>query len=55
VVVIVSHAGRTGDVWRRVSGGEWDLRSHGADDVAQLRSLGCELAVEAVYRDPLPS
>ena len=52
-VVIVSHAERRIDVWRRGDDGAWAVVSAGEGERAAVEAIGCELAVEDVYRDDL--
>jgi Uma2 family endonuclease len=53
-VLIVAHAEPRVDVWRRVSGGEWEVESAGPGGGARLQSLSSELGVAEIYRNPLP-
>ena len=54
-VVLVAHDARRLDVWRREPDGSWVCTAYDGDAVATLRSVGCELAVTEVYRNPLPA
>lgn len=51
-VMLVAHDERRVDLWRRTPSGWTQLIFPEGEDV-RLESLDCELAVEAVYRDPL--
>ena len=51
--VIVSHRERAIDVFRRGDDGAWFLAARGGPgERVTLTSIGCELDVDAVYRDP---
>lgn len=52
-VALVSHAEPRVDVWQRQDDGGWAVHSSGAGGLAHLTSIGCELSIESVYRDPL--
>jgi Uma2 family endonuclease len=53
-VVFVAHGERRVDVVRRVEGGaEWTVASARPGQTVRLSSLGCDLSVDEVYRDPL--
>ncbi len=52
-IVLVAHDRRQLDVWRRLPDGAWTSESYRDDAVVPLRSLGCELPLGDVYRDPL--
>lgn len=52
-VVFVAHGERAIEVVRREENGEWTRHVARAGEQATVASLGCELAVDAVYRDPL--
>jgi Uma2 family endonuclease len=51
-VVLVAHDERRIDLWRRV-GDHWTQISAGPGATLTLESVGCGLAVDEVYRDPL--
>jgi Uma2 family endonuclease len=52
-VVIVSHRERAIDVFRRGEDGTWSRAEHAdAGQRVTLTSIGCELDVDAIYRDP---
>lgn len=51
--VLVSQAEPLVEVYRRTEGGRWELLEGRAGDVVELRSLGINLAVAAVYANPL--
>ena len=51
-IVLIAHNDRRLEVWRR-EGDRWTLDVFRADERAQLASIGSELAVAEVYRDPL--
>jgi Uma2 family endonuclease len=52
-VVIVSHREKLVEVIRREEDGRWSRHEARAGGAATLVSIGCELAMEEVYRDPL--
>lgn len=52
-VVLVAHDRREIEIRRREPDGTWSTRLAGDGEVAQLASIGCDLPVDAVYRDPL--
>ncbi len=52
-VVIVSHREQLVEVIRREEDGSWSRHEARRAGVAALVSLGCELPVDEVYRDPL--
>jgi Uma2 family endonuclease len=54
-VVLVAHDMQRVDVWRRREDATWASESHGPGAVARLDSLGCELPVAEIYRNPLPA
>jgi Uma2 family endonuclease len=54
-VVLVAHAERRVDVWRRSANEQWMVESYGAAGSVQLLALRCELPLESIYRDPLPA
>jgi Uma2 family endonuclease len=49
-VLLVAHDRHEVDVRRR-SGDDWARETIGAGGVVELRSIGCRLEVEALYRD----
>jgi Uma2 family endonuclease len=49
-VVLVSHREQRIDVWDRVAGGPWRLRSFGAGETAELEAPPIRLAVDEIYR-----
>jgi Uma2 family endonuclease len=51
-VVLIAHDERRLEVWRR-DGERWTVDVFRAGERARLASLGCELAIDEVYRDPL--
>jgi hypothetical protein len=51
-VVLVAHDERRLEVWRR-EGDRWTLDVLRAGDRSRRASLGSEVAVDEVYRDPL--
>lgn len=53
-VVLIAHDERRLEVWRR-DGDHWTLDVFRTGDRARLASIGSELAVAEVYRDPLAS
>lgn len=52
-IVLVAHDRQEIEVIRREADGTWSRHLTHADEVARLESLGCDLAVAEVYRDPL--
>jgi Uma2 family endonuclease len=52
-VVLVAHDRRYIDVVRRQASGEWTTTGYGPGESLELASIGCTLAVDAIYRDPL--
>ncbi len=52
-VVLIAHDRREVEVVRREPDGSWSRQIAGDDDRVRLTSLGCELAVSEIYRDPL--
>ncbi|MGH7439316.1 MAG: Uma2 family endonuclease [Polyangiaceae bacterium] len=52
-IVLVSHREKLVEVLRREGDGSWSRHEARRGEAAQLRSIGCELAVDEVYRDPL--
>lgn len=51
-VVLVAHDDRRVEVWRR-AGDRWLQLGFGAGERVTLESLGCAIAVDEIYRDPL--
>jgi len=51
-VMLVAHDERRVDLWRRTDTG-WTQLAVPEGEVVRLRSVDCELAVDAIYRDPL--
>jgi Uma2 family endonuclease len=52
--VLVSQRERRIEVWRKNERGRWELvQEAGAGEHAALASIGCTLAVDEVYTDPL--
>jgi Uma2 family endonuclease len=54
-VVLVAHDARRIDVIQRLPDGSWSTTTGGSGDSLELPSIGCTIAVDAVYRDPLSS
>lgn len=54
-VVLVSHREKLVEVHRRDRDGGWTRHEAGPGGAIRLESVGCELAVDEVYRDPLTS
>jgi Uma2 family endonuclease len=54
-VVLIAHDRLEVEVVRRERDGSWSRHIARANDVVQLLSLGCELRVDELYRDPLAS
>lgn len=52
-VVLVAHDRREVEVVRRESDGSWSRHIARDGDMVRLESLGCDLPVAAIYRDPL--
>lgn len=52
-VVFVAHEGRRIEVVRRAADGSWSRHEAGTGQQLTLESIGCVLAVDDVYRDPL--
>jgi Uma2 family endonuclease len=52
-IVLVDHRERVVEVVRREEHGQWTRHETRAGAAARLVSLGCELPVDEVYRDPL--
>jgi Uma2 family endonuclease len=53
--VFVSQRERRIEVYRRNEAGRWELFESEAGATCELASVGCTLAVDDVYRDPLAS
>ena len=51
--VLVSQVERRIEVHRRNEAGRWELFEYGRGEHVELASLGCFIAVDEVYRDPL--
>lgn len=51
-VMFVAHDERRIDLWRRTERG-WTQLTFSDGRAVELESVGCELSVDAVYRDPL--
>ncbi|MGH7295287.1 MAG: Uma2 family endonuclease [Polyangiaceae bacterium] len=51
--VLVSQTEPHVEVHRRNEAGRWELFEYRRGDVVELASLGCSLAVDELYRDPL--
>jgi hypothetical protein len=51
-LVLVAQDERRIDVWLRAEGG-WRVETVAGSRVAEFASLGCRLALDDVYRDPL--
>jgi hypothetical protein len=51
--VLVSHREKLVEVLRRESDGSWARHEGRSRDAVDLASIGCELRVDDVYRDPL--
>ena len=49
-VLLVAHDRHEVEVWRRSDDG-WSRETVGASGVVELKSIGCRLAVEALYQD----
>lgn len=52
-VMFIAHDRREVEIVRRESDGAWSRRRYGADERAELASIGCVLPLVDVYRDPL--
>jgi Uma2 family endonuclease len=52
-VLLVSHREKAIEVVRREADGTWSRHEVRSGGTASLASLGCDLAVDEVYRDPL--
>jgi len=53
VLFVSQHAPRF-ELYRRGDSGTWELHEAGAGESLALASVGCPLAVDDVYRNPLP-
>jgi len=42
-------------VFRRVDGGRWEFVEAGVGESLRLESVGCTIAVDEVFANPLPS
>jgi Uma2 family endonuclease len=51
-VLLVAHDARRVTVWKRAEG-EWTSTTSGDGESVELESLGCTLAVDEIYFDPL--
>lgn len=51
-VLLVAHEERRMELWRRESG-HWTLYVSRGEEIASLVSIGCELPLSEVYRNPL--
>jgi Uma2 family endonuclease len=51
--VLVAQRGRRIEVYQRNDAGRWELYDAGTGETVELASIGCTLAVDEVYRDPL--
>lgn len=54
-VVLVAHDARRIEVVQRLPGGKWVTTSGVSGESLELPSIGCTIAVDAVYRDPFAS
>jgi Uma2 family endonuclease len=52
-VVLVAHDRREVEIVRRELDGSWSRHIAGAGGLARIASLDCDLAVDAIYHDPL--
>jgi Uma2 family endonuclease len=52
-VVLVAHDRQEVEIVRREADGSWSREIARAGEVARLASIGCELPVAEIYRDPL--
>jgi Uma2 family endonuclease len=52
-IVLVAHEERRLEIWRR-EGDHWTLHVGRGEETASVASLGCELPLADVYRNPLP-
>ncbi len=53
--VLVSQRRPRIEVWRRNEAGRWELYEYEGGQRVELASVGCAIAVDDVYRDPLAS
>jgi Uma2 family endonuclease len=51
--VLVSQSKPRIEVFRRTTGGKWELDEAEAGATLELTSVGCQLSVDEIYRDPL--
>ena len=51
-VALVAHDCRQVDVWQRQPDRSWTCTSYAGDSMALVRSIGCELPLAEVYRNP---
>ena len=54
-VVLVAHDRQEVEIVRREADGSWSREIARAGEIARLVSIGCELPVAEIYRDPLVS
>jgi Uma2 family endonuclease len=52
-IVLVAHEEQRLEIWRR-EGDHWTLHVSRGEETASVASLGCELSLTEVYRNPLP-
>jgi hypothetical protein len=52
-IVLVGHREKVVELVRREKDGSWSRIESRSGGVVKLASLGCEISVEDVYRDPL--
>jgi len=52
-IVLVGHDSHRVDLVQRQTDGTWMLRTAGDGESVNLESIGCVLAVDDIYRDPL--
>ncbi len=52
-IVVIGHRERVLEIVRREEGGRWTRHEARPGEVATLISIGCDLSVDEVYRDPL--
>jgi Uma2 family endonuclease len=52
-IVLVGHDRARIEIVRRLDDGTWDTTAFDAGHVARLQSIGCDLVVDDVFRDPL--
>lgn len=52
-VVLVDHAERRVEVWRRGEDERWAVEATAPAGTVHLAALGCELPLELIYRNPL--